>query len=275
MNESGIKPEQVVIPDESLRRLIKRYTREAGCRQLERIIARLLRKLAVRFADGATGTETIDPDHLTDLVGREYIIPDRPRPIMPPGIATGLAWTETGGEVLYIEAAILQGLRRLRLTGQLGKVMRESAKTAQSYVWAHARELGIDPNLLYRSGVHIHVPAGAVPKDGPSAGVAMVTALTSLFTGIPVRNDTAMTGEITLAGLVLPIGGVKEKVLAARRNGLKRVILPRDNENDARELPENVRKEIEIVYAERIDDVLAAAIPDLKREHSDLAPTAS
>ena len=163
----------------------------------------------------------------------------------------------------------------MRLTGQLGKVMRESAKTAQSYVWAHARELGIDPKLLESSGVHIHVPAGAVPKDGPSAGVAMVTSLTSLFTGIPVRTDTAMTGEITLAGLVLPIGGVKEKVLAARRNGLKRVILPRDNENDARELPENVRKEMEIVYAERIDEVLAAALPGLKLEHSDLAQTVS
>jgi ATP-dependent Lon protease len=275
LNETGVKPEQVVIPDESLRRLIKRYTREAGCRQLERIIARLLRKLAVRFADGSTETVTIDPDHLADLVGREYIIPDRPRPVMPPGVATGLAWTETGGEVLYIEASILRGYRHLRLTGQLGKVMRESAKTAQSYVWAHAQELGIDPNLLSKSGVHIHVPAGAVPKDGPSAGVAMVTALTSLFSGIPVRNDTAMTGEITLAGLVLPIGGVKEKVLAARRNGLKRVILPRDNENDARDLPENVRKEMEFVFAERIDDVLAAALPGLKRAHSEFGQTVS
>ncbi len=272
MGETGIKPDQVVIPDETLRRLIKRYTREAGCRQLERTIARLLRKLAVRFAEGSTEKVTIEPDQLVEQIGREYFIPDKPRPPMPPGVATGLAWTETGGEVLYIEATELPGLKRLRLTGQLGKVMRESAKTAQSYVLSHGQELGIDPKILATTGVHIHVPAGAVPKDGPSAGVAMATALTSLFANIPVRSDTAMTGEITLAGLVLPIGGVKEKVLAARRNGMKRVILPRDNESDARELPENVRKEVEIIFADRIGDVLAAALPGLHQRCASPVP---
>src|SRR5205085_2170377 len=149
------------------------------------------------------------------------------------------------------------------LTGQLGKVMRESARAAQSYVWAHAEQLGIDPDLFRTSGVHIHVPAGAVPKDGPSAGVAMVTALSSLYTHTPARSDTAMTGEITLTGLVLPIGGVKEKVLAARRAGIRRVILPRANETDLRDLPDEVRREVEFVFAERVEEVLAAAVPNL------------
>jgi ATP-dependent Lon protease len=271
LSDTGLKPEQVMILDATLRAIIKGYTREAGVRQLERTIGRMVRKLAVSFAEGKGEPVTVKPDELTELIGPPVFVPDRPRPLMPAGVATGLAWTEMGGEVLYIEASLLQGRRGLRLTGQLGKVMRESAKTAQSYVWAHAHELGIDPNLVKTSGVHIHVPAGAVPKDGPSAGVAMVTALASLFSGLPVRADTAMTGEITLAGLVLPIGGVKEKVLAARRAGMKRVVLPKDNEKDAKELPENVRKEIELIFAERIDEVLAATLPQLTRP----APTAA
>lgn len=265
LSETGVKPEQVTLPDETLKRIITRYTREAGCRQLERTIARLLRKLAIQFAEGKTEQITVAPTDLHDLLGAEVFLPEKARTQLPVGVVNGLAWTESGGEVLSIEATLLRGgLRRLRLTGQLGDVMRESAKAAQSYVWAHALELGIDPNLLRTSGVHIHVPAGAVPKDGPSAGTAMVTALTSAYAGLPVRSDTAMTGEITLSGLVLPIGGVKEKVLAARRAALKRVILPRDNEKDARELPENVRKEIEIVYVERIDELLDAALPNLR-----------
>src|SRR6516225_5675169 len=160
-----------------------------------------------------------------------------------------MAWTESGGEVLYVEANLLPHSRKLRITGQLGKVMRESARAAQSYVWSHADQLGIDPSLFRTSGVHIHVPAGAVPKDGPSAGVALVTALSSLYTGVPARSDTAMTGEITLSGLVLPIGGVKEKVLGARRAGITRVIMPKANEKDLRDLPEEVRKDTEVVLA--------------------------
>jgi ATP-dependent Lon protease len=263
LHETGIKPEQLTLPDETLRRMVSRYTREAGVRQLERTIGRVARKVARRFAEGQTGPVTIGPEDLSELLGPERFQQERARKHLAPGIVTGLAWTETGGEVLYIEATLLPGGRGLRLTGQLGKVMKESGRAAQSYVWAHAEQLGINPREFLRSGVHVHVPAGAIPKDGPSAGVAMVTALASLYTHIPARSDTAMTGEITLAGLVLPIGGVKEKVLAARRAGIKRVILPKDNEKDLTELPEQVRREMEIVFAERIEEVLAAAIPDL------------
>ena len=180
---------------------------------------------------------------------------------MPPGVAAGMAWTEAGGEILYIEASLLPHSHELRITGQLGEVMQESARAAQTYVLAHANQLGIDPEKVKDNGLHIHVPAGAVPKDGPSAGVALVTALASLYTDRPARSDTAMTGEITLSGLVLPIGGVKEKVLGARRAGIRRVILPKANEKDLRELPGEVRKDTEVVLAERIGDVLAAAVP--------------
>ena len=182
---------------------------------------------------------------------------------LPAGVATGLAWTESGGDVLYIETTLLPDGKGLTLTGQLGEVMQESAKAAQSYLWSHAAELSIDPAVFRTSGVHVHVPAGAIPKDGPSAGVTMATALASLYTGLPARNDTAMTGEITLTGLVLPIGGIKEKVLAARRAGIRRVVLPKANEKDLRDLPEEVRGEMEFVFAERIDDVLHALIPGL------------
>ncbi|HEU0184060.1 MAG TPA: S16 family serine protease, partial [Blastocatellia bacterium] len=178
-------------------------------------------------------------------------------------VATGLAWTETGGDVLYIEATLLPAGRGLTLTGHLGEVMQESAKAAQSFIWAHAEQMGIDPNVVRRSGVHIHVPAGAIPKDGPSAGVTMATALVSLYAKTAARSDTAMTGEITLTGLVLPIGGVKEKVLAARRAGLRRVILPKENEKDLRELPDNIRAEMEFIFVERVEQALIAAIPEL------------
>jgi ATP-dependent Lon protease len=200
---------------------------------------------------------------LQELLGPERVRPERYRKQLPPGVSTGLAWTEAGGDVLYIEATLLRDGRGLRLTGQLGDVMRESARAAQSFVWSHAEALGIDPDLFRHSGLHVHVPAGAVPKDGPSAGVAMVTALTALYTNTPVRSDTAMTGEITLSGLVLPVGGIKEKVLAARRAGMRQVILPRDNETDLRELPDNVRQELEFTLAERIEDVLQAALPEV------------
>jgi ATP-dependent Lon protease len=176
---------------------------------------------------------------------------------------TGLAWTETGGDVLYIEAALLPNGKELTITGQLGEVMQESAKTARSYLWSHAREFGLDAGAFLNAGLHIHVPAGAIPKDGPSAGVTMTTAMASIYSGHPARNDTAMTGEVTLTGLVLPIGGVKEKVLAARRNGLKRVILPRGNQKDLRDLPEEVRKEMEFIFADRVEDVLADMLPGL------------
>jgi ATP-dependent Lon protease len=263
LQQTGLKPEQLTITPEALRQVITRYTREAGVRELERTLGRIARKVARRFAEGHTEPVTVTPDDLGDLLGPERIRPERHRKQLPAGVSTGLAWTEAGGDVLYIEATLLRGGRGVRLTGQLGDVMRESARAAQSFVWAHAAELGIDPTLFRAAGLHIHVPAGAVPKDGPSAGVAMVTALTSVYTNVPVRADTAMTGEITLSGLVLPVGGIKEKVLAARRAGLRQVILPKDNESDLRELPDNVRQELEFTLAERIEDVLQAALPEV------------
>jgi ATP-dependent Lon protease len=261
LKETGLSAEQLQIQPDALRRVITRYTREAGVRELERMLGRIARKVARRFAEGKTEPVTVGPQDLADLLGPERVRPEHFRKDLPPGVSTGLAWTESGGDVLYIEATLLQHGRGLRLTGQLGAVMKESARAAQSFVWSHADALGIDPELFRHSGVHIHVPAGAVPKDGPSAGVALAAALTSLYTGVPVRNDVAMTGEITLTGLVLPVGGIKEKVLAARRAGIRHVILPRDNEMDLRELPENVREEMQFTLAERIEDVLSAALP--------------
>ncbi|MCI0456370.1 MAG: endopeptidase La [Gemmataceae bacterium] len=261
--ESGLTEEQLRIPDETVRLLIARYTREAGVRELERHLGRLARKVARRFAEGQSEPVTVGPEDLSDLLGPERFRPERARVELGPGVATGLAWTETGGEVLYIEAVPVPATKGVRLTGQLGNVMKESARAAQTWVRAHARQLGISPEIFHRTGVHVHVPAGAVPKDGPSAGVAMVTALASAYSGVAVRNDIAMTGEVTLSGLVLPVGGIKEKVLAARRAGLRRVVLPRDNEQDLRDLPEPVRREMQFILAERIEDVLAATLPDL------------
>jgi ATP-dependent Lon protease len=233
------------------------------------MLGRIARKLALRHAEGNDGAAAVTPADLTDLLGPERFSREQAREDLPVGVATGLAWTETGGEVLYIETTLLPDGRGLRITGQLGDVMRESATAAQSYVWSHATQLGIDRKPFRRAGVHIHVPAGAVPKDGPSAGVALIAALASLYSGVPVRRDTAMTGEITLSGLVLPIGGVKEKVLAARRNGIRRVILPRDNEKDLPELPDHVQKEMEFIFVSRAEDVIAAAVPDLAMQTMD------
>ena len=261
--EVGLKPEDLVITDESLTTIITRYTREAGLRQLERSLGRLARKVAIRFAEGDRRTVTPSPEDLGDLLGPEKFTPERARKTLPTGVATGLAWTETGGEVLNVEAVLLPGAKGLILTGYLGEVMKESARAAQSYIWSQAKSLGIASPRLRRCGVHIHVPAGAIPKDGPSAGVALVTALATLYTKCQGRSDTAMTGEITLTGLVLPVGGIKEKILAARRAGIQRVILPAENRKDLRELPDHVRREIEFVFAERIEDVLVAAVPDL------------
>ncbi len=259
--EAGLTAEQLQIEPEALRRIISRYTREAGVRDLERALGRITRKVARRFAEGKTEPVKVTIENLTDLLGPERVRPERSRKRLEPGVSTGLAWTEAGGDVLYIEASLLPGVRGMRLTGQLGDVMRESAKAAQSFVWSHAEALGIDPQVFRHNGVHVHVPAGATPKDGPSAGVAMVAALMSLYTGVALRNDAAMTGEVTLTGLVLPVGGIKEKVLAARRAGMRLVVLPKDNEQDLRDLPDGVREEMRFVFAERVEDVLAAVLP--------------
>ncbi|HEY7183782.1 MAG TPA: endopeptidase La [Blastocatellia bacterium] len=263
LKEAGLTEEQLTVTDEALRRVISHYTREAGLRQLERAIGRLARKIALRFAEGKMEVVKIEPSDLAEMLGPEKFYPEQARKQLPPGVATGLAWTEAGGDVLYVEATLLPEGRSLTITGQLGEVMQESAKAAQSYIWSHANELGVDRSLFKESGVHIHVPAGAIPKDGPSAGVTMATALVSLYAKTPARSDTAMTGEITLTGLVLPIGGVKEKVLAARRAGLRRMILPKENEKDLRELPDNIRAEMEFIFVERVEQALIAAIPEL------------
>ncbi len=266
VTQTGLKHEDCAIPDETLKRIISRYTREAGVRQLERSIGRLMRKVALKFAEGETAPVVVAPGQLTELLGNEQSFSEQGRKELPPGVATGLAWTESGGDVLYIEAALLPKGRDLILTGQLGDVMRESAQAARSYIWSHVEEFGIDARQMQISGVHIHVPAGAVPKDGPSAGITMMAALASVYTGIPVRSDTAMTGEITLAGLVLPVGGIKEKVLAARRSGIHRVILPRENEKNLRDLPEHVRNEMEFVFVESASEVINALFRATERK---------
>jgi ATP-dependent Lon protease len=263
LKETGLTAEQCTLPDETVHKIISGYTREAGLRKLERAIGRVTRKVALKFAEGATGPFTVTLDELSEMLGPEPFNQEEARRDLPPGVATGLAWTESGGDVLYIEGTLLPDGKGLTLTGQLGEVMQESAKAAQSYIWSHADSFDIDPALFKNSGVHVHVPAGAIPKDGPSAGVTMATALTSLYTKLPARSDIAMTGEITLTGLVLPIGGVKEKVLAARRAGIRTVILPKANQKDLRELPDEVRKEMEFIFASRVEDVLRTAIPQL------------
>jgi ATP-dependent Lon protease len=259
--DAGLKPDQLTIPDAALAAIIRRYTREAGVRQLERALGRVARRIALRFAEGETDPVTVAPGAIAELLGPEKVAVEEARRQLPPGVATGLAWTEAGGDVLYVEAILLEHGRDLTLTGQLGEVMQESAKAAHSYILSRARSLGIKH---VEGRVHLHVPAGAVPKDGPSAGVTMAVALASLYTRKPVRSDTAMTGEISLTGLVLPVGGIKEKVLAARRLGIRRIILPKDNEKDLAEIPDEIRKELEFIFAARIEDALAAALPALK-----------
>ena len=263
LTETGMNAEQVPFPEDGLRKLIASYTREAGLRTLERSIGRLYRKSALKFAEGRTEPLPLTPETIVELLGPEIFLPEESRAGLPPGVATGLAWTPTGGDVLFIEGTLLPKGKGLMLTGQLGEVMQESAKAAQSYLWAHAADFGIDPELFTEAGVHIHVPSGAIPKDGPSAGITTAVALASLYTKKPARHDTAMTGEITLSGRVLPIGGVKEKVLAARRAGIHRVILPKANQKDMRDVPENVRKEMEFCFVDRIEDVFRETIPAL------------
>jgi len=260
IKENGLTDEQLVIADDAINLLTTRYTREAGVRQLERTIGNLARKVALKVAEGSTEKVTITAADVRGYLGPPRVFPEEARKELPPGVATGMAWTEMGGEVLFIEATLLPGGSGLTLTGQLGEVMKESAQASRSYLWSHAAEFGIDPEVIKKNGVHLHVPAGAIPKDGPSAGVTMSSALASLYTGKRVRPDTAMTGEITLSGLVFPVGGIKEKVLAAYRAGVRRIILPARNEADAEEIPEDVRKELEIIPATWISDVLNAAL---------------
>jgi len=258
--ENGLTPAQLTITPAALELIATRYTREAGVRQLERTVGSLARKVALQIAQGKAEAVTVDGNEVHDYLGAPKFYPEQARKELPAGVATGMAWTELGGEVLFIEAILLPGGRGLTITGQLGEVMQESARAAQSYLWSHAADFGISPAMFKDYGVHLHVPAGAIPKDGPSAGVTITSALASLYTGRRVRPDTSMTGEITLSGLVFPVGGIKEKVLSAYRAGIRRIILPARNEGDAEQIPDEVRKDLELVFVSRINEVIDAAL---------------
>jgi ATP-dependent Lon protease len=258
--ENGLNAAQFKLTDAAIELMATRYTREAGVRQLERNIGSVARKVALKIAQGDAETVEVDEKNVREYLGAPQFYPEQARKELPAGVATGMAWTEMGGEVLFIEATLLPGGRGLTITGQLGEVMQESARAAQSYLWSHAAEFGINPEIFNGYGVHLHVPAGAIPKDGPSAGVTITSALASLYTGRRVRPDTAMTGEITLSGLVFPIGGVKEKVLAAHRAGIRRVLLPTRNEADIDDIPDDVKNDLQLVFVSTISEVVDAAL---------------
>jgi ATP-dependent Lon protease len=260
MEANGVKEGQVEITESALREIIQHYTREAGVRGLEREIGKVLRHAAVRIAEGAAGSIRIDRDDLVAILGAPIFESEIAMRTSVPGVATGLAWTPVGGDILFVEATRMPGRGKLILTGQLGDVMRESAQAALSIVKSRAIALGIDPAQFDKNDIHIHVPAGATPKDGPSAGVAMFMALVSLMSDRTIRSDTAMTGEISLRGLVLPVGGIKEKVVAAARAGLKRVMLPARNRRDYDEIPEETRNQLEFIWLERVEEAIAGAI---------------
>jgi ATP-dependent Lon protease len=262
LTANGLTAEQVEISEETLRRLIVDYTREAGVRSLERQIGALLRNAAVAIASGIAERVSIDPDEVTRILGPARFESDVALRTSIPGVATGLAWTPAGGDILFIESSRVRGSGKLILTGQLGEVMKESAQAAVTWVKSQADRLRIDPSVLDNSDLHIHVPAGAIPKDGPSAGVAIATSLASLLSQRTVRADVAMTGEISLRGVVMPVGGIKEKCVAAARAGIRTVILPARNRRDLEDIPESVRTKLEFVWAEKIEDVLARALEE-------------
>jgi ATP-dependent Lon protease len=257
----GLGADELVFEPEAIRRIVRAYTREAGVRNLEREIAAVARKVARRLAEGERGPVRVTADSLVEHLGRPRFFDEVAERTTRPGVATGLAWTPTGGDVLFVEVTMMPSSEeRLILTGMLGDVMRESAQAALSYVWSNAEALDIDPKLFEGKTVHVHVPAGAIPKDGPSAGVTITTALASLATGRPVRSDVAMTGEITLRGKVLPVGGIKEKVLAAHRVGLRSVILPARNEHDVEDVPAEVRRDVHFLFVDDAAEVLRHAL---------------
>src|SRR3984885_3771137 len=268
LNANGLKPDQVEIADDALRGIIERYTREAGVRSLEREIGRVLRQAAMRVAEGESGPITIADGDLLGILGPPLFEDEVAMRTSIPGVATGLAWTPVGGDILFIEATATPGAGRLILTGQLGEVMKESAQAALSIVKNRAASYGIDPARFEKTDIHIHVPAGATPKDGPSAGVAMFMALVSLMTDRPIRSDTAMTGEISLRGLVLPVGGIKEKIVAAHRAGLRRIMLPARNRKDYEDIPEEVRQQLTFTWLERVDDAVASALEPAKAKEA-------
>jgi ATP-dependent Lon protease len=276
LEDHGLTTERCEITDEAIFDVVDSYTREAGVRNLEREIGSVFRAVAVKVAEGqAKDHEVIEPAQVEEFLGPKKFVSEVAERTAEPGVATGLAWTAVGGDILFIEATKMPGKGKLTLTGQLGDVMKESVTAALSFVRGRAAALGLDPgNFLENVDLHVHVPAGAVPKDGPSAGITMYTALVSLLTGTPVRPDVAMTGEITLRGNVLAIGGVKEKLLAAHRAGIKRVIIPDRNMKDLIDVPAEVKSEMEILGVKRMDEVLALALKDPPPSITDLAKAA-
>jgi len=258
----GLASEELSFDPEAIRLIVRGHTREAGVRNLEREIATVARKVARRIAEGQREPVRVTPDNLIEYLGRPRFFDDVAERTTRPGVATGLAWTPVGGDVLFVEATMMPSSEeRLILTGMLGDVMRESAQAAVSYVRANAEALDIEAKLFEGKTIHVHVPAGAIPKDGPSAGVTIMTAVASLATRRPVRSDVAMTGEITLRGKVLPVGGIKEKVLAAHRAGIRTVILPSRNERDVEDVPEELRRELRFVFVDEAEEVLRHALP--------------
>jgi ATP-dependent Lon protease len=260
LEEHGITRKILRITDAALLQVISQYTREAGVRNLEREIANLCRKVAKKIAEGEAGKFVITPRNLQKFLGVPKYLPEEEMEKDEVGVSTGLAWTETGGDIIYVEATTMKGKGGLTLTGQLGDVMKESAQAALSYVRSRARKLGISDDLFSRTDMHIHVPAGAIPKDGPSAGITMATAIASALTGKPVNKSVAMTGEVTLRGRVLPIGGLKEKTLAAKRMGIRRVVIPSRNKKDLEDIPKYIKKDMEFIFADTMDDVLNVAL---------------
>ena len=263
---------KVDLPDATVAALIRRYTREAGVRNLERGIEALFRKVARKVAQGGKGPFRIEPGDLVRYLGlprfqeEPHLLADHP------GVATGLAWTETGGEILHVEATAISGSGSLTLTGQLGEVMRESAQAALTYIKEHMPEWGLDPKALAKMDLHIHVPEGAIPKDGPSAGVTMAVSILSTLTGRPVPRDMAFSGEITLRGAILPVGGLRDKLLAAQRHRIRTVFLPAGNRHERRELPASVRKGLELVWVKTVSDVFKRVIPKPKPKAKKKAP---
>jgi ATP-dependent Lon protease len=253
--ENGLGEDEFQISDKVLGKVIREYTREAGLRNLERQVGKLCRKMARKKAEGEEGPFKVTVRNLDKLLGPPVFLEDEKETTLPPGVAIGLAWTPVGGEILHIEVSVLPGKGKLILTGKLGDVMKESAQAAVSFARSHADVYGIDPKFHEKQDIHIHVPAGATPKDGPSAGVTLVTALISALSNNPINAETAMTGEISLRGRVLPVGGIKEKILAAVSRGMKRVLIPSQNSKDLEEVPEDLRKKLEIIPIERIEEV--------------------
>ncbi len=260
INEHGLTSELIEFEDSALQSIISSYTREAGVRNLEREVAAICRGVAKEVARGVKEKVTIVAENLHKFLGPVKFFPEVAERTSDPGVATGLAWTPTGGDIIFVEATKMRGEKGLTLTGQLGDVMKESAQAALTYVRSKTKELGIEEDFFQKNDIHIHVPAGAIPKDGPSAGVTMFIALTSLLTNKPVRNDVAMTGEITLRGLVLPVGGIKEKVLAGMRAGIRTIILPKKNEKDLEEIPEHIRKQMNFKFIQRMDEAITLAL---------------